>query len=160
QGFGNAGSFISKILHDAGAKIVAVSRSTRGLYDENGLDINYIIENKDKMADIAEDLGAKVLTNPELLEIDCYILAPADIANQITEENADRIQVEIIVEAANGPTTEKASEMLTEKGKLLVTDVLASSGGVTVSYFEGVQNKTGYYWEEDEIQELLEVKMN
>ena len=101
-----------------------------------------------------------MLTNPELLEIDCDILVPAAIANQITEENADRIQAEIIVEAANGPTTEKATEMLTEKGKLLVPDVLASSGGVTVSYFEWVQNKTGYYWEEDEIQELLEVKMN
>ena len=160
QGFGNAGSFISKILHEEGAKIVAVSRSTRALYDENGLDIDYIIENKDKAADIAEALGAKVLTNPELLEIDCDILVPAAIANQITEENADRIQADIIVEAANGPTTEKATEMLTEKGKLLVPDVLASAGGVTVSYFEWVQNKTGYYWEEDEIQELLEEKMN
>lgn len=159
QGFGNAGSFISKILHEEGAKIVAVSRSTRGLYDENGLDINYIIENKDKV-DMAEELDVKVLTNSELLEIDCDILVPAAIANQITEENADRIQANIIVEAANGPTTEKATNMLTEKGKLIVPDVLASAGGVTVSYFEWVQNKTGYYWEDDEIQELLETKMN
>src|SRR5699024_817868 len=83
---------------------------------------------------------------------------PAAIANQITEKNADRIQADIIVEAANGPTTEKATEMLTEKGKLLVPDVLASAGGATVSYFAWVQNKTGYYWEEDEIQDRLDMK--
>src|SRR5699024_9981821 len=157
QGFGNAGSFISKILHEEGAKIIGISRTTHALYDENGLDINYIIDNKDKV-DMAEKLVAQVMANPELLEIDCYILVPAAIVYKITEENADRIQAEIIVEAANGPTTEKETEMLTEKGKLLVPDVLASACGVTVSYFEWVQNKTGYYWEEDEIQDLLETK--
>ena len=102
----------------------------------------------------------KVLTNDELLEIDCDILIPAAIANQITVDNADNIKADIIVEAANGPTTEEATKMLTERGKLIVPDVLASAGGVTVSYFEWVQNKTGYYWEEDEIHELLEDKMS
>ncbi|CAM4250422.1 Glu/Leu/Phe/Val family dehydrogenase [Lacicoccus alkaliphilus] len=159
QGFGNAGSFISKILYDEGAKIVGISRSTRALYDEKGIDIDYVIENKDK-GNIAEELDLQVLTNDELLEVDCDILIPAAIANQITVDNAENIKADIIVEAANGPTTEEATAMLTERGKLIVPDVLASAGGVTVSYFEWVQNKTGYYWEEDEIHELLEDKMS
>ncbi len=159
QGFGNAGSFISKILYDEGAKIVAISRSTRALYDPEGIDIDYVVENKDK-GNVAEDLDLKVITNSELLEIDCDILIPAAIANQITADNAADIRADIIVEAANGPTTEEATDILTERGKLIVPDVLASAGGVTVSYFEWVQNKTGYYWEDDEIHELLEEKMN
>lgn len=159
QGFGNAGSFISKILYDEGAKIVGISRSTRALYHEDGIDINYIIENKDKGID-AEAIGVEVLTNEELLESECDILIPAAIANQITVDNAHDIKADIIVEAANGPTTEEATDILTERGKLIVPDVLASAGGVTVSYFEWVQNKTGYYWEDDEIQELLEEKMS
>lgn len=158
QGFGNAGSFISKILHDKGAKIVGVSRSTRAIYSEDGIDIDYVIDNKDKV-DIAEELDVTVLSNEELLEVDCDILVPAAIANQITEENADNIKADIICEAANGPTTEIATQILTENDKLLIPDVLASAGGVTVSYFEWVQNKTGYYWEDDEIQDLLETKM-
>lgn len=158
QGFGNAGSFISKILHDRGAKIVGVSRSHRALYDENGIDVDFLIENKDKV-DVAEALNLTVLSNEALLEAECDILIPAAIANQITVDNADDIKAEIICEAANGPTTEKATQILTEKGKLLIPDVLASAGGVTVSYFEWVQNKTGYYWEDDEIHDLLETKM-
>lgn len=158
QGFGNAGSFISKILHDKGAKIVGISRSHRAIYSEDGIDIDYVIDNKDKV-DIAEELDVTVLSNEELLEVDCDILVPAAIANQITEENADNIKADIICEAANGPTTEIATQILTENGKLLIPDVLASAGGVTVSYFEWVQNKTGYYWEDDEIQDLLETKM-
>lgn len=158
QGFGNAGSFISKILNDRGAKVVGVSRSTRALYNEHGIDIDFVIDNKDKM-DLAEEMDVTVLSNEKLLEVDCDILVPAAIANQITTDNAQDIKAEIICEAANGPTTEEATEMLTEKDKLIVPDVLASSGGVTVSYFEWVQNKTGFYWEDEEIQELLETKM-
>ncbi|WP_411843600.1 Glu/Leu/Phe/Val family dehydrogenase [Salinicoccus sp. HZC-1] len=159
QGFGNAGSFISKILYDKGAKIVGISRSTRGLYHPDGIDIDYVIENKDKV-DVAEELGLEVLSNEGLLEIDCDILVPAAIANQITEENAERIKAEIICEAANGPTTQEATRILTENGKLIIPDVLASAGGVTVSYFEWVQNKQGYYWNDEEVHELLVRKMS
>lgn len=159
QGFGNAGSFISKILHDRGAKIVGISRSTRAVYHPEGIDIDYVIENKDKV-DIAEELGLEVVTNEALLELECEILVPAAIANQITEENAHRIKADIICEAANGPTTQEATAILTENGRLLIPDVLASAGGVTVSYFEWVQNKQGYYWNDEEIHELLVRKMS
>lgn len=158
QGFGNAGSFISKLLSDRGAKIVGVSRSTRAVYSAEGVDIDYIIEHKDKV-DVAEELNLDILSNEKLLEVDCDILIPAAIANQITEENAEAIKAEIICEAANGPTTQEATKILTEKGKLIVPDVLASAGGVTVSYFEWVQNKQGFYWDDEEIQALLVRKM-
>lgn len=158
QGFGNAGSFISQILHDRGAKIVGISRSTRAVYHPDGIDIDYVVENKDKV-DVAEELDLEVISNEALLELECDILVPAAIANQITEENAHRIKAEIICEAANGPTTQEATSILTENGKLLVPDVLASAGGVTVSYFEWVQNKQGYYWSDEEVHELLVRKM-
>src|SRR5699024_10055447 len=141
-----------------GAKIVGVSRSTRALYDPDGIDIDYIIEHKDK-ADVAKELDLEVVSNEELLELECDILIPAAIANQITEENAERIRASIICEAANGPTTQEATAILTENGRLIVPDVLASAGGVTVSYFEWVQNKQGYYWNDEEIHELLVRKM-
>ncbi|WP_020007802.1 Glu/Leu/Phe/Val family dehydrogenase [Salinicoccus albus] len=158
QGFGNAGSFISKLLSDRGAKIVGVSRSTRALYSAEGIDIDYVIENKDK-EDVAETLDLEVLSNEALLEVDCEVLIPAALANQITEENALNIKADIICEAANGPTTQAATKILTDGGSLIIPDVLASSGGVTVSYFEWVQNKQGDYWDDDEIQVLLERKL-
>ena len=99
------------------------------------------------------------ITNKELLELDCDILVPAAIENQITEENAHNIKASIVVEAANGPTTLEATEILTDRGILLVPDVLASAGGVTVSYFEWVQNNQGYYWSEEEVEEKLEKVM-
>ena len=100
-------------------------------------------------------LFEETITNQELLEFDCDILVPAAIANQITAENAHNIKARIVVEAANGPTTLEATKILTERGILLVPDVLASAGGVTVSYFEWVQNKQGYYWTEEEVEEKL-----
>ncbi len=158
QGFGNAGSYISKMLYDKGAKIVGISRSSRALYNPEGIDIDYVLDKREKV-DLADHMAVSVLSNEELLELDCDVLIPAAIANQITELNAERIKADIICEAANGPTTEEATRILTEKGALIIPDVLASAGGVTVSYFEWVQNKQGFYWEEDEIQELLEKKM-
>ncbi|MDQ6597266.1 Glu/Leu/Phe/Val family dehydrogenase [Bacillus salipaludis] len=158
QGFGNAGSFLAKFMHDAGAKVVGVSDVYGAIYDENGLDINDLLDRRDSFGTFSQ-LFKNTITNEELLESDCDILIPAAISNQITAHNADKIKASIIVEAANGPTTLEATKILTERGVLLVPDILASAGGVTVSYFEWVQNNQGYYWSEEEVEEKLEKVM-
>ncbi|HEX6593443.1 MAG TPA: Glu/Leu/Phe/Val dehydrogenase [Bacillota bacterium] len=158
QGFGNAGSFLSKFLHDAGAKVIGISDAYGALHDPDGLDIDYLLDRRDSFGTVTK-LFDDTISNQEMLELDCDILVPAAVANQITEENAHKIQADIIVEAANGPTTMKATKILTERGILLVPDVLASAGGVTVSYFEWVQNNQGYYWSEEEIDEKLHETM-
>jgi glutamate dehydrogenase len=155
QGFGNAGSFLSKFMHDAGAKVVGISDAYGALYDPNGLDIDYLLDRRDSFGTVTK-LFNNTISNKELLELDCDILVPAAIENQITAENAHNIRASIVVEAANGPTTLEATEILTDRGILLVPDVLASAGGVTVSYFEWVQNNQGYYWTEEEVEEKLE----
>lgn len=155
QGFGNAGSFLAKFMHDAGAKVVGISDAYGALYDPNGLDIDYLLDRRDSFGTVT-NLFNNTLTNKELLELECDILVPAAIENQITAENAYDIKAKIVVEAANGPTTIEATQILTDRGILLVPDVLASSGGVTVSYFEWVQNNQGYYWSEQEVEEKLE----
>ncbi len=142
QGFGNAGSFLSKFLHDAGAKVIGISDAYGALHDPKGLDIDYLLDRRDSFGTVTT-LFEDTITNKELFELDCDILVPAAIANQITEENAHNIKASIVVEAANGPTTAEATQILTERGILLVPDVLASAGGVTVSYFEWVQNNHG-----------------
>lgn len=154
QGFGNAGSFLSKFLHDAGAKVVGISDAYGALYDAEGLDIDYLLDRRDSFGTVTK-LFNNTITNKELLEKECDILVPAAVENQITEENAHNIKAGIVVEAANGPTTMEATKILTERGILLVPDVLASAGGVTVSYFEWVQNNQGYYWSEEEIDKKL-----
>jgi glutamate dehydrogenase len=158
QGFGNAGSFLSKFMHDAGAKVVGISDAYGALYDPNGLDIDYLLDRRDSFGTVTK-LFKNTISNKELLELECDILVPAAIENQITEENAPNIKAKIVVEAANGPTTLEATKILTERGILLVPDVLASAGGVTVSYFEWVQNNQGYYWTEEEVEEKLEKVM-
>jgi glutamate dehydrogenase len=158
QGFGNAGSYLAKFMHDAGAKVVAVSDVYGAVYDPNGLDINYLLDRRDSFGTFSQ-LFTDTISNKELLELDCDILVPAAISNQITEENAANIKASIVVEAANGPTTLEATKILTERGVLLVPDILASAGGVTVSYFEWVQNNQGYYWTEEEVMEKLEKVM-
>jgi glutamate dehydrogenase len=158
QGFGNAGSYLAKFMHDAGAKVVAVSDVYGGVYDPDGLDINYLLDRRDSFGTFSQ-LFTDTISNQELLELECDILVPAAISNQITEENASNIKAGIVVEAANGPTTLKATKILTERGILLVPDILASAGGVTVSYFEWVQNNQGYYWSEEEVMEKLEKVM-
>jgi glutamate dehydrogenase len=155
QGFGNAGSYLSKFMHDAGAKIVGISDAYGGLHDPNGLDIDYLLDRRDSFGTVTK-LFNDTISNQELLELDCDILVPAAIENQITEDNAANIRASIVVEAANGPTTLEATRILSERGILLVPDVLASAGGVTVSYFEWVQNNQGYYWTEEEVEEKLE----
>ena len=155
QGFGNAGSFLAKFMHDAGATVVGISDAYGALYDENGLDIDYLLDRRDSFGTVTS-LFNNTISNKELLERECDILVPAAIENQITEENAHQIKAKIVVEAANGPTTIEGTQILTERGILLVPDVLASAGGVTVSYFEWVQNNQGYYWTEEEVEEKLE----
>ncbi|PIC56653.1 glutamate dehydrogenase [Sporosarcina sp. P12(2017)] len=158
QGFGNAGSFLSKFLHDSGAKVIGISDAYGALYDPDGLDIDYLLDRRDSFGTVTT-LFDNTLTNAELLEMECDILVPAAIENQITEKNAHNIKANIVVEAANGPTTSEATKILTDRGILLVPDVLASAGGVTVSYFEWVQNNMGYYWSEDEVREKMTAKM-
>ncbi len=155
QGFGNAGGFLAKFMHDAGAKVVAISDAYGALYDEEGLDIDYLLDRRDSFGAVT-NLFKDTITNEDMLELPCDILVPAAIQNQITAQNARNIKAKIIVEAANGPTTMEATNILTERGVLLVPDVLASSGGVTVSYFEWVQNNQGYYWSEEEVERKLE----
>lgn len=158
QGFGNAGSYLSKFLHDSGAKVVGISDAYGALYDPDGLDIDYLLDRRDSFGTVTK-LFDHTITNKELLEKDCDILVPAAVENQITKENAHHIKAQIVVEAANGPTTMEATKILTERGILIVPDVLASAGGVTVSYFEWVQNNQGYYWDEEEIDKKLHQKM-
>ncbi|MDF2606330.1 MAG: gudB [Bacillales bacterium] len=158
QGFGNAGSFLAKFMHDAGAKVTAISDAYGALYNPDGLDIDYLLDRRDSFGTVTK-LFKNTISNKELLELECDILVPAAIENQITASNAHNIKASIVVEAANGPTTLEATKILTERGILLVPDVLASSGGVTVSYFEWVQNNQGYYWTEEEVEEKLEKVM-
>lgn len=158
QGFGNAGSFLAKFMSDLGAKVVGISDAYGALHDPNGLDIDYLLDRRDSFGTVTT-LFENTISNKELLELDCDILVPAAIENQITAENAHHIKANIVVEAANGPTTAEATKILTERGILLVPDVLASAGGVTVSYFEWVQNNQGYYWTEEEVREKLYRKM-
>ncbi|MDI7744265.1 Glu/Leu/Phe/Val dehydrogenase [Lysinibacillus fusiformis] len=158
QGFGNAGSFLAKFMSDLGAKVIGISDAYGALTDPNGLDIDYLLDRRDSFGTVTT-LFENTITNQELLELDCDILVPAAIENQITAENAYDIKASIVVEAANGPTTADATKILTDRGILLVPDVLASAGGVTVSYFEWVQNNQGYYWTAEEVREKLYRKM-
>lgn len=158
QGFGNAGSFLAKFMHDAGANVIGISDAYGALHDPEGLDIDYLLDRRDSFGTVTK-LFKETISNEELLELDCDILVPAAIENQITEQNAHNIKASIIVEAANGPTTMEATRILSERDVLLVPDVLASAGGVTVSYFEWVQNNQGYYWTEEEVEGKLESVM-
>lgn len=155
QGFGNAGSYLAKFLHDAGAVIVGIADARGALYDPNGLDILELLDRRDSFGAVTH-LYSNRITNQELLVKECDILVPAAIENQLTEQNAPHIQAKLIVEAANGPTTYAATEILSKRGVLIVPDVLASAGGVVVSYFEWVQNNQGYYWPLEEVNAKLE----
>jgi glutamate dehydrogenase len=158
QGFGNAGSYLSKFMHESGAMVIGISDANGALYDENGLDIHDLLGRRDTYGSVTR-LFPNTISNAELLEQPCDILVPAAIENQITLNNAGRINSSIVVEAANGPTTLEATRILTDRGILLVPDVLASAGGVVVSYFEWVQNNQGYYWTEEEVHARLQEVM-
>jgi len=164
QGFGNAGQHVARLLHADGYRIVAVSDSRGGIHNEDGFDIPSLMHIKNESrklqavyceGSVCEVVESATISNEELLELDVDVLIPAALENQITSENANRIKASVIVECANGPTTSEADVTLNENGTLVVPDILANSGGVTVSYFEWVQNKGGYYWTEEEVHTRL-----
>lgn len=157
QGMGNVGSISAKLLAEEGAKIIAVSDVSCAIYNENGLDIAGIYKYLDSGKNLLDGYtgDCKRITNAELLELPCDILIPAALENQITAENADRIKAKIVIEAANGPTSVEADEILNKKGVKVLPDILSNSGGVIVSYFEWVQNLQNFYWEEDDVNAKL-----
>lgn len=157
QGMGNVGSISAKLLDEEGAKIIAVSDVSCAIYNENGLDIAEIYKYLDSGKNLLDGYtgDCKRITNAELLELPCDILIPAALENQITAENADRIKAKIVIEAANGPTSVEADEILNKKGVKVLPDILSNSGGVIVSYFEWVQNLQNFYWEEDDVNAKL-----
>lgn len=183
QGFGNAGQHVARLLHDDGYRIVAISDSRGGVYRADGLDVSKAIRLKNQgvgvgavyssrsVCDCAacdgancqctaehQPIGQKI-NNQALLELDVDVLIPAALENQITAANAERIQAPVVVEVANGPTTSEADRILESKGILVIPDILANAGGVTVSYFEWVQNRAGLYWSEDEVHDRLQTTM-
>ncbi|HDM90469.1 MAG TPA: Glu/Leu/Phe/Val dehydrogenase [candidate division WOR-3 bacterium] len=160
QGYGNAGSFGAILAKELfGSKIVAVSDSRGGIYSEKGLDPHAVLEHKRKTGSVVDFPGTTPITNEELLELDVTVLVPAALENAITAENAPRIKARIIAELANGPTTPEADEILHKNGKFVIPDFLCNAGGVTVSYFEWVQNINGYYWSIERVHEELDKKM-
>jgi glutamate dehydrogenase (NAD(P)+) len=156
QGFGNVGSIAARMCHEAGAKVLAVSDINGGIYDPAGLDIPAVIAHYERVRSFEGLSRVQEITNAELLELDCDILIPAANENQIRGRNAANIKAKIIVEGANGPTTQRADEILNQKGVLVVPDILANAGGVTVSYFEWVQDRAGFFWREQEVNERME----
>ncbi len=160
QGLGNAGGIAARLFHHEGCKIVAVSDSRGGIYDESGLDPAAILRYKKERGTIVGYPSAQQLRASDVLEVPCDILIPAATEGMITATNADRVQARIIAEAANGPTTPAADEILYKRGCLVIPDILANAGGVTVSYFEWVQDLQSFFWGVEEITQRLEVIMN
>ncbi len=148
-----------ELLAKKGIKVVATSDSHTGIYDPAGLDIDQVVTLKKNRKSLDSYIGGQKVTNAELLTLDCDILIPAALENQITRENAHEIRASLIIELANGPTTPEADEILFSRGVAVIPDVLANAGGVTVSYFEQVQNNTNYYWSAEEVAEKLKLKM-
>jgi glutamate dehydrogenase/leucine dehydrogenase len=155
QGFGNVGSFLAKFLAAEGATVIAVSDSTSGIHNPNGIDIETAIAHKQETGRLAGLHGTEEITNEELLLLDCDVLAPCALEQVISTENADKVKAKIVCEGANGPTTPAADEILEERGVLVLPDVLANAGGVVVSYFEWVQGLQEYFWKEDEVNARL-----
>ena len=168
QGFGNAGSILAELLHEAGYRVVAVSDSKGAIYDKNGLDVPSVKQHKNSTkklesvyceGSVCSVREHEKITNEELLRLDADILVPAALENQITEENADSIRAKVIYEVANGPVSPQADEILNKKKVKIFPDILTNAGGVTVSYFEWVQNKSGLYWELEDVEKRLKEKI-
>lgn len=161
QGFGNAGAAIATMLHQDGWKIIAVSDTGGCVHDDSGLDPQKLNEAKRKhgsVTDYGKDASGnkvRIMKRDEMFALDCDLLVPAAMEDQITRDNADKIKASVIMELANGPVTSDADTVLEKKGVTVIPDILANAGGVTVSYFEWVQNRQGFYWTEDEVQQKL-----
>jgi glutamate dehydrogenase/leucine dehydrogenase len=159
QGYGNAGSFSAKLMAELGAKIIAVSDTSGGIHSTKGIDPQKVDAYKRETGSVTGLPGTEKVSNAELLELDCDILIPAAIENQIGEHNAPRIKAKIIAEAANGPTSPEADRILYERGVFLIPDILCNAGGVTVSYFEWVQDLQNLFWREATINARLKEVM-
>jgi glutamate dehydrogenase (NAD(P)+) len=155
QGFGNVGSYLARFVAEDGATVVALSDSSGGVYNPNGIDVANALAHKQETGRLDGLKDTESITNDELLLIDCDVLAPCALEQVITSENADRVRASIIVEGANGPTTPAADEILEDRGVLVLPDVLANAGGVVVSYFEWVQGLQEYFWKEEEVNKRL-----
>ncbi len=155
QGFGNVGSFLAKFLAEDGGKVVAISDSTVALHNPKGIDVPAAFAHKRDTGSLAGLKGAEQITNDELLLLDCDVLAPCALEQVITEDNADKVRAQVIVEGANGPITPVADSILDDKGILILPDILANAGGVIVSYFEWVQGLQEYFWKEAEVNAKL-----
>jgi glutamate dehydrogenase (NAD(P)+) len=160
QGYGNAGAIAARLFHNEGCKIVAVSDTRGGIYNESGLDPAAVLRHKQESGSVVDFPRTQRMSIQDVLEVPCDILIPAATEGVITAANADRIQARIVAEAANGPTTPEADEILFKKGIVVIPDILANAGGVTVSYFEWVQDLQSFFWGVDEITQKLEVIMN
>ncbi len=159
HGCGNAGGIAAKLFSAAGAKIVAICDSKTAIYDPDGIDIDLVMETKAKTGSLKEYPRGKQITPDEVIATPCDIFLPASLEGIIDKDNADKIQASLISEMANGPITPEADTILSKKGTIILPDILASAGGVIVSYFEWVQNRGGYYWSDAEVQEKLEAKL-
>ncbi len=155
QGFGNVGSYLAKFMHDQGAKVIAVSDSTSGIYNPDGIDVELALAHKQETGALAGLRGTEPVSNEDLLLLECDVLAPCALEQVITSENADKVKARIICEGANGPVTPTADEILDERGILVLPDILANAGGVVVSYFEWVQGLQEFFWKEDEVNARL-----
>lgn len=160
QGFGNVGSVSATMLHDLGCKIVGISDVNGGIYNPNGIDPHALVRHMKKTRTVIDYPGVERLSNLELLELPCEILVPAALEKQITGENAPRIRPKMLAEGANGPTTPEADEILFANNVFVVPDILANAGGVTVSYFEWVQDLQSFFWDESEINHRLKLVMD
>jgi glutamate dehydrogenase/leucine dehydrogenase len=159
QGFGNAGSIAARLISEEGSTVVAVSDSTGGIHKPDGLDIGKVVAWKAEHGTVQGFPGAADVSNAEVLEVDCDILIPAALENQITERNAGRIKASLVAEAANGPTTPDADLILAANGVFMIPDILCNAGGVTVSYFEWVQDLNRDHWTESVVNDKLRIIM-
>jgi glutamate dehydrogenase (NAD(P)+) len=159
QGFGNAGQFAGQLLEEMGAKVVAISDSQGGILNENGLSVGSVRAHKEKTGSVVGFSGSRSISNEEILVTDCTILIPAALENQITKSNAAKVTAKLVAEAANGPTTPEADDILHSKKIMVIPDVLANAGGVTVSYFEWLQNLRREFWTEEQVNTMLDKKM-
>lgn len=160
NGFGNAGANFAEIVEKEKYRVVAISDSKGGIFKEEGLDVKAVVNHKQKTGSVIDFVGAKNISNEELLSLEVDVLVPAALENVIHKDNVQEIKAQIILELANGPVTKEASKALFEKGTTIIPDVLANSGGVVVSYFEWVQNLQNFYWSAEDVQQKLKPKMN